>query len=361
MRLQDQSLDQMARHIPDAIGSLFDHEPSRTSNRREHPVAVDSHQAMNPILKSVKALARKGEDPAHGLSRPDKLATRVANVTRLITSLVVTRMRRARGLRKIGDERARPPDSRANESCSRNMEEGKRAETFSLLNQLGAYIAHEVNQPLGAIVTNGEACLRWLNRDTPQCEEAVACVQSVIGQALRASEIVQRIRALATASAPQMTRIELNDVVNNVVPLVRHEVSNHGVSLRLRLTPGLPALLGDRVQLQQVFINFILNGIQAMADIADRPRELLIESRLDTGGFVTVAVRDSGTGIAPEHTCRLFDAFFTTKCGGMGIGLAICRSIIEAHQGRILAFNNPRHGATFQCRLPAIEADAPGK
>jgi signal transduction histidine kinase len=153
----------------------------------------------------------------------------------------------------------------------------------------------------------------------------------------------------------------VNDLVNDVVPLVRQEVSNHGVSLRLRLAPGLPPLLGDRIQLQQVFLNLILNGIQAMADIADSPRELLIESRLDAGGFVIVSVRDAGTGIAPEHASRLFDAFFTTKRGGMGIGLAICRLIIEAHRGMIWASNNAGHGATFQCRLPVIEASANGK
>jgi C4-dicarboxylate-specific signal transduction histidine kinase len=172
------------------------------------------------------------------------------------------------------------------------MEERERAELFTLLCELSAYIAHEVSQPLGAIVTNGEACLRWLNREAPQCKEAAACVQSMIDEGLRASEIIRCIRTLATASTPQETRLELNDVINEVVPLVRHDVSHHGVSLRLRLAPGLPPLLGDRVQLQQVFINLILNGIQAMADIADRLRELLIESRLDTSGFVTVAVRD---------------------------------------------------------------------
>ncbi|NUX99778.1 sensor histidine kinase [Paraburkholderia youngii] len=205
------------------------------------------------------------------------------------------------------------------------MEDGNHPEPPS---QLFACFVHEVNQPLGAIVTNGEVCLRWLKREEPQFEKAAACVQSMIDDGRRASEIVQRIRTLATASAPQQTRLEVNDVA----PIVRQEVSNHGVSLRLRLAPGLPPLLGDRIQLQQVFLNLILNGIQAMADIADSPRELLIESRLDAGGFVIVSVRDAGTGIAPEHASRLFDAFFTTKRGGMGIGLAICRLIVEAHR-----------------------------
>jgi C4-dicarboxylate-specific signal transduction histidine kinase len=316
-------------------------------------------QAMNPILKPNKAQARKVEIPAHRVSRPGKRATWAASVTRLVMSLVVTSlMRRARRLGDVGGERVPPPDLPLDEACLHDMEERKRAEPFTLLSQPCAYIAHEVSQPLGAIVANGEACLHWLNREAPQYEEAAACVQRIIDEGRRASEIVRCIRALAATSAPQQVRLELNDVVNDVVPLVRHEVSNHGVSLRLRLAPGLPPLLGDRVQLQQVFINLILNGIQAMADIANRPRELLIESRLDASGFVIVAVRDSGAGIAPEHVCRLFDAFFTTKRGGMGIGLAICRSIIEEHRGMIVASNNAGHGATFQCRLPAIDASA---
>jgi signal transduction histidine kinase len=311
---------------------------------------------MNTIFKSIKALARQAEIPAHRPSRRDWRAAWFADVTLLVTSLVVTLLvRRGRRLGEVGDERARPLDSLSDEACLRNMEERKRAEPFALHSHLSACIAHEVSQPIGAIVTNGEACLRWLSHETPQIKEAAACVQSMIDEGLRAREIIRRIRTLATTFVPGETRLELNDVVNDVVPLVRHEMSNHGVSLRLRLAPGLPPLLADRVQLQQVLVNLILNGIQAMADITDRPRELLIESRPDAIGCVIVAVCDSGTGIAPEHACRLFDAFFTTKREGMGIGLAICRSIIEAHGGMILAFNNVGHGATFQCRLHVIE------
>ncbi|MGF6960178.1 sensor histidine kinase [Paraburkholderia youngii] len=183
--------------------------------------------------------------------------------------------------------------------------------------------------------------------------QATASAQNIIGLGQRASEIVRSICSLATPSALQATRLELNDLVHD-----GHDVSNHRVPLRLRLARGLPPLLGDRVQLQQVFINLVLNGIQAMADIDDRPRELLIESCMETGGFLIVSVRDTGIGIAPEHAYRLFDAFFTTKRGGKGIGLAMCRSIIDAHGGIMLAFNNAGHGATFQCRSPVIEASA---
>ncbi|MFM0632435.1 trifunctional serine/threonine-protein kinase/ATP-binding protein/sensor histidine kinase [Paraburkholderia xenovorans] len=222
------------------------------------------------------------------------------------------------------------------------------------LGELSASVAHEVGQPLTAIVTSGEACLRWLGHRTPQPEEVRACVEHMIAEGRRAGEIVQGIRSLTKRANPQKTRLELNDVVNDVVSLVQREALNHCVSLHLKLSPDLPPFFGDRVQLQQVIINFVMNGIQAMADIGDAPRELLIESRHDNGGHVVVAVRDFGTGIDPENADRLFDAFFTTKPDGMGMGLSICRSIIEAHGGRVWASNNAGRGAVFQFSLPAI-------
>jgi signal transduction histidine kinase len=180
----------------------------------------------------------------------------------------------------------------------------------------------------------------------------------MIAEGRRAGEIVQGIRSLTKRANPQKTRLELNDVVNDVVSLVQREALNQCVSLHLKLSPDLPPFFGDRVQLQQVIINFVMNGIQAMADIGDAPRELLIESRHDNGGNVVVAVRDSGTGIDPENAHRLFDAFFTTKSDGMGMGLSICRSIIEAHGGQVWASNNAGHGAIFQLSLPWIGSGA---
>jgi len=222
------------------------------------------------------------------------------------------------------------------------------------LGELSASIAHEVGQPLGAIVTSGEACLRWLGHTTPQPEEVRACVELMIAEGRRASEIVLRVRSLTKGDAPQKTRLELNDVLNDVVPLVQREVLNHRVLLRLKLASELPPVLGDRVQLQQVLINLVINGIQAMADIGDDARELLIESRRDNAEHVVVAVQDSGTGIEPEHVNRLFEPFFTTKPNGMGMGLSICRSIIEAHGGQLWASSNAGHGTTFQFSLPSI-------
>jgi PAS domain S-box-containing protein len=228
------------------------------------------------------------------------------------------------------------------------------ATRVTTLGELSASIAHEVGQPLGAIVTSGEACLRWLGRGESQPEEARACVQHMIGEGRRASEIVRRIRTLTRKAAPRKTPLQLNDVINDVVALVQREVLNHRVSLRLELDSGLPALLGDRVQLQQVLINLVINGIQAMADIGGDSRELRVESHRDSDGHVVVAVQDSGPGIDPESANQLFDAFFTTKAEGMGMGLSICRSIIEAHGGQVWASNNAGHGASFQFSLPSI-------
>ncbi|MFM0175782.1 AAA family ATPase [Paraburkholderia sediminicola] len=228
------------------------------------------------------------------------------------------------------------------------------ATRVTTLGELSASIAHEVGQPLGAIVTSGEACLRWLGRGEPQPEEVRACVQHMIGEGRRASEIVRRIRTLTRKATPRKTQLQLNDVINDVVALVQREVLNHRVSLRLELDSGLPPLLGDRVQLQQVLINLVINGIQAMADIGDDSRELRVESHRDSDGHVVAAVQDSGPGIDPESANRLFDAFFTTKAEGMGMGLSICRSIIEAHGGQVWASNNAGHGAIFQFSLPSI-------
>jgi PAS domain S-box-containing protein len=228
----------------------------------------------------------------------------------------------------------------------------------STLGELSATIAHEVGQPLGAIVINGEACLRWLSHATPQTAEARACVEQMTAAGKRADEIVQRIRTLTKRAAPQKTQLELNDVINDVVSLIRHDILCRRISLRLKLASGLPPLLGDRIELQQVIINLVMNGVQAMEGVNDRPRELLIESHRDKDEHVVVEVQDSGAGITPGNAARLFDPFFTTKRDGMGMGLSICRSIIEAHGGRVWASSNAAYGATFRCSLPSISQSA---
>jgi PAS domain S-box-containing protein len=225
------------------------------------------------------------------------------------------------------------------------------ATRLTTLGELTASIAHEVNQPLTGVVSDGYACLNWLKSQPPNIEEARLAVDCIIMAAHRAADVVQRIRALAQKTVVQMAPLDINDVIEDVMPLVRHEVLVHGVSLRLELAAALPRVLGDRVQLQQVIVNLLMNGIQAMRSVTDRPRELLIRSREHGSKQILIAVEDSGTGIEPQNVDRLFDAFFTTKPDGLGIGLSICRSIIDQHGGRIWATRNSVVGSAFQFTL----------
>jgi C4-dicarboxylate-specific signal transduction histidine kinase len=215
------------------------------------------------------------------------------------------------------------------------------------LGELTASIAHEVNQPLAGIITNGEACLRWLSNELPNLEEARSAVARMIRDGNRASEVIRRLRALTKKTDPQKMPLDINDVIKDVAALVQREVLNHRVRLRLDLDPKLTTVFGDRVQLQQVIINMIMNGIEAMGTVTDRPRELLIRSRRHEPDQALIAVQDSGTGIDPNNMDRLFNAFFTTKPNGMGMGLSICRSIIEALGGEMWASPNDGPGATF--------------
>jgi C4-dicarboxylate-specific signal transduction histidine kinase len=220
------------------------------------------------------------------------------------------------------------------------------------LGQLTASIAHEVNQPLGAVVTNAEACLRWLDRETPDMDEARSAAKWIIKDGNRAGEVLRRVRALANKTDTQQAPLDVNDVVNEVIALVQRELLSHRVSLRIELAPALPVVLADRVQLQQVIINLVMNGIEAMQPVTDRPRELVVRSHQDEAHQLVVTVKDCGVGISAENEDRLFNAFFTTKSSGMGLGLSICRSIIEAHGGRLSASGNVGPGATFQFALP---------
>src|SRR5439155_25389050 len=199
------------------------------------------------------------------------------------------------------------------------------------LGELAASIAHEVNQPLAAVVTNAAACLRWLDREPSDLKEARSTVQSIIKDGNRAGEVIQRVRALVNKTADQKALLHVNDVVNQVVSLVQHELFSHRVALRLVLAPALPPVLADRIQLQQVILNLVINAIEAMQPVRDRPRELVIRTRQDETSQVLVTVSDCGVGVAAENADRLFDAFFTTKSSGMGMGLSICRSIVNAH------------------------------
>jgi PAS domain S-box-containing protein len=221
------------------------------------------------------------------------------------------------------------------------------------LGELAASIAHEVNQPLAAVIANAAATLSWLRRGTPDVDAACRSVEWIIDDGNRASEVIRRLRALASKTSVEKAPLDINDAVREVIALVQRELIGHQVLLRTELAPALPMALGDRVQLQQVIINLVMNGIEAMQPVTDRERELVIRSRQNEKQQVLVSVTDCGVGISAETADRLFNAFFTTKASGMGMGLSVCRSIMEAHGGRLWATANLPHGATFQFALPA--------
>jgi PAS domain S-box-containing protein len=233
------------------------------------------------------------------------------------------------------------------------------ANRVTTIGQLTASIAHEVNQPLAAVANAAAACQRWLDRGAPNLDEARSALEWITRENNRASEVIRRVRALAKKSDIEMVSLDVNDVVGETVALVQRELISHRVSLRMELASSLPMILGDRVQLQQVMINLVMNGIEAMQLVTDRSRELVIRSRQDETQQVLVGVTDCGVGISVQDADRLFHPFFTTKSSGMGMGLSICRSIVEDHGGRLWAAANLPHGATFQFTLPVYVDQAP--
>jgi PAS domain S-box-containing protein len=223
----------------------------------------------------------------------------------------------------------------------------------STLGELTASIAHELNQPLGAIVTNGNASLRLLARESPDLDGGREAIECMISDALRASEVIKRIRTLLRKATSEMTPLNMNETIRQVLPLAASELVRNQVSLTTDLAEDLAPLLGDRVQLQQVLLNLILNGSEAMSEPGWQPREMLITSRNNKPAELMVSVRDSGVGLDPRNPDRIFDAFVSTKEGGVGLGLSISRTIIEAHGGKLWATQNKGPGATFRFTLPA--------
>ena len=241
---------------------------------------------------------------------------------------------------------------RAEEALREVQMELTHANRVTAIGQLTASVAHEVSQPIAAAVTNAQAALRWLGAQPPDLEEVRQALGRIIKNGGRAGDVIGRIRALIKKAPPRKDRFDLNEAILDVIVLTRSEVLKHGVSLQTQLPTGLPAVDGDRIQLQQVILNLILNAVEAMSDIDEGARELRISTETDAAGGVLVTVRDTGPGLDPTSVDRLFEAFYTTKPGGMGMGLSICRSIIEAHGGRLWAFANEPWGAVFQFTLP---------
>lgn len=220
------------------------------------------------------------------------------------------------------------------------------------LGELTASIAHEVNQPLAGIVTSGNAGLRWLDQTPPNIDKARRSVERILGDANRASEVIQRVRSLARSETPKRKPVDLNNAAFEAVALARSEIERSGITLRLDLADAMPPVLADHVQLQQVIGNLLLNAIEAMVDVPASQRSLMIATMLDGAGMAGISVADTGPGVAASGLERLFEAFWTTKQGGTGIGLTISRAIVEAHGGRIWASANHPVGAVFHVCLP---------
>jgi PAS domain S-box-containing protein len=241
------------------------------------------------------------------------------------------------------------------------------ANRVTTMGQLTASIAHEINQPIAATVANAQAGLNWLGAQPPNLEQVRQTLGWIISDSMRAGDIISRIRALIRKASPKKEGLEINQAVLEVIALTRSEAFKQGVAVRTQLAEGLPPVQADRVQLQQVILNLIVNAVEAMSASEGR-RELLIATSSDAANGVLVSLRDSGPGLDPKNVDRLFEAFYTTKAAGMGMGLAICRSIVEAHGGRMWASANEPRGAVFQFTLPLepneidaadMEADLP--
>ena len=240
---------------------------------------------------------------------------------------------------------------RAEEALHNAQVELARMARLTMMGELTASITHEINQPLGAVVNNASACVRWLAAQN--LEEAQRSAALVVADGHRAADIIGRIRALAQKAPPHKDWLDLNATIRDVLALARSEVHRHGVVVETHLAAEVPRMLGDRIQLQQVLLNLVMNAIEAMSGVGAGPRVLRVSAEPVATTDVLIAVRDAGPGLDLQSLDRLFDAFYTTKPQGLGLGLAISRRIIEAHGGRLWATPNPGPGATFQLTLPA--------
>jgi C4-dicarboxylate-specific signal transduction histidine kinase len=244
-------------------------------------------------------------------------------------------------------------EARESERRYREMQmEVAHANRVATMGQLTASIAHEVNQPIAGAVTNAEAALRWLGARPPDLEEVRQALGRIVKDTLRAGDVIGRIRELIKKAPPRKDRLDMNEAIREVIELTRGEAAKNGASVQTSLGEGLPLVEGDRVQLQQVVLNLIVNAVQAMGTLAQGPRELFVTTAHAELNGVLVAVKDSGPGLTPANLEQLFAPFYTTKPDGLGMGLSICRSIIEAHGGRLWVTANLPRGAIFHFTVP---------
>jgi len=245
-------------------------------------------------------------------------------------------------------------------AAARKRETAERAEfaqvtRLTTMEEMAASIAHEVNQPLAAIVASGNAGLRWLANATPDLNKVHAVLKRVVRDGLRASEVIGSVRALFKKGVQEKAQLNVNDLIREALSLLHTELQSEQISVQVELGNGFLGVLADRVQLQQVLLNLVTNAIDAMRPVRDWPRLLRVRTGVDESNGVLIAVEDSGLGIDPVNKDRIFDPFFTTKSSGMGLGLSICRSIIEAHGGRVWVSSGIPHGTVFQFMLPACD------
>ena len=277
--------------------------------------------------------------PPIGTFKPAKPEDWIALFSFLAVSLIASRL-------STTAKRRASEAMRAEETLRQAQADLAHVNRVTTVGELTASLAHEVNQPIAAAVTDANTCLRWLAGDIPNLEEARAAAMRIVKDATRAAEIISRIRVLFKKGALQRELVDLNEVIREMIVLLRSEAARYSISVRTDLAEGLPEVMGDRVQLQQVLMNLMINSIDAMKEV-EGTRELTINSRQDENERLMVSVTDTGVGLSSQHADQIFNAFFTTKPHGTGMGLRISRSIIERHGGRLWATDNAPRGASF--------------
>lgn len=305
------------------------------------------------VEQTVERAAQAGEDYEHEyrLLMPDGAVKYVQVAARPMTSELS-------GVEFVGAVMDVTARKHAEEALRQAQAELAHVARVMTMGEFAASIAHEISQPISAIVANADAGQRWLAGGAPNLDRARESVGFIMSDANRAADIIQRIRALIKKADTEKTPLNINDAIREVITLADGEARRNSVAVRTELAEDLPPIVGDRVQLQQVILNLVMNGIEAMSSVADRPRHLLVWSRRHEADHVLVALQDFGNGIEPENLKRIFETFFTTKPQGLGMGLAIARSIIENHGGRLSAVPNEGPGMTFQFALPVQAAGA---
>jgi K+-sensing histidine kinase KdpD len=324
---------------------IFGYEPSvRPSIER---IIERAHPEDAALVKSIfDQASRDGSDFdfEHRLAMPDGSIKNVHVVAHAQKGI-------AGKLEFVGAMMDTTERKRAEDALRQTQTDLEHVSRVTTMGQLTASLAHEVNQPIAAAITNANTCMRWLAATPPNVEEARAAAARIVKDGTRAAEIISRIRLLFKKGPVERKPLDVNEAIREMVVMLRGEASRYNIFVRTELAMNLPDVLGDRIQLQQVLMNLMMNGIEAMKDVSSL-RELVIESQLGENDQVLVAVSDTGTGLPTQKSEQIFNAFFTTKVHGTGMGLAISRSIIDSHGGRIWATNNEPHGASFRLSLP---------